>query len=129
MALLDQLLQSDEPSIRLQIRVGVQGADGAEANDLRQQIRGSARVATLLSDRLPDGTIDAHPYRAKWYGAHWVLVTLAELGYPPGDPTLTPLREQILGWLFSSDYSTVWDGFAGCRAFTAPLKATPFGPC
>lgn len=104
MALLDQLLQSDEPSIRLQIRVGVHGAGGVEVDDLRQQIRSSARVATLLSDRLPDGTIDAHPYRAKWYGAHWVLVTLAELGYPPGDPTLTPLREQMLGWLFSSDY-------------------------
>jgi hypothetical protein len=35
---------------------------------------------TLLSERRPDGTIDAHPYRAKWYGAHWMLVTLAELG-------------------------------------------------
>jgi len=71
---------------------------------LRQQVRSSARVVTLLSERGPDGLIDAHPYRAKWYGAHWVLVALAELGYPSGDSALIPLREQILGWLFSSDY-------------------------
>ena len=104
MSLIDQLLQSDEPSIRLQIRLGVQDADEAEANGMRQQVRSSARVLTLLSERGPDGLIDAHPYRAKWYGAHWVLVALAELGYPSGDSALIPLREQILGWLFSSDY-------------------------
>jgi hypothetical protein len=104
MLLIDQLLQSDEPSIRLQIRLGVQDADEAGENDLRQQVRSSARVATLLSERGRDGSIDAHPYRAKWYGAHWVLVTLAELGYPSGDPSLIPLREQMLGWLFSADY-------------------------
>jgi hypothetical protein len=103
-SLIDQLLQSDEPSIRLQIRLGAQDADEAEASGLRQQVRSSARVVTLLSERGPDGLIDAHPYRAKWYGAHWVLVILAELGYPSGDSTIIPLREQMLGWLFSSDY-------------------------
>jgi hypothetical protein len=104
MPLLDQLLQSDEPSIRLQIRLGVQDGNEAGENGLRQQVRSSARVATLLSERGPDGSIDAHPYRAKWYGAHWALVALAELGYPSGDPSLIPLREQMLGWLFSADY-------------------------
>ena len=63
-----------------------------------------APVSTLLSERGPDGTIDSHPYRAKWYGAHWVLVTLAELGYPSGDLSLLPQREQMLGWLFTRDY-------------------------
>lgn len=104
MPLIDQLLDSDEPSIRLQIRLGLQDADEAEVDGLRRQVSSSPRVTTLLSERGPDGTIDAHPYRAKWYGAHWVLVTLAELGYPPGDRTLVPLREQMLGWLFSTDY-------------------------
>ena len=37
-------------------------------------------------------------------GAHWVLVTLAELGYPAGDESLIPLREQMLDWPFSGDY-------------------------
>jgi len=104
MSLLDRLLQSDEPSIRLQIRAGVQRAREADVTKLRAQIRDSPRVATLLSERGKDGTIDAHPYRAKWYGAHWVLVTLAELGYPAQDDDLIPLRDQMIGWLFSKDY-------------------------
>jgi hypothetical protein len=102
--LVDRLLRSDEPSIRLQVRQGVQGATEAEVAHMREQVRRSSRVATLLSERGADGTIRAHPYRAKWYGAHWVLVTLAELGYPAGDEALIPLREQMLDWLFSSDY-------------------------
>ncbi|GAA2103006.1 hypothetical protein GCM10009841_19890 [Microlunatus panaciterrae] len=102
--LLDVLLRSDEPSIRLQVRAGVQGAEGAEVAGLQELVRASPRVATLLSERRADGTIDAHPYRAKWYGAHWTLVTLAELGYPAGDDSLTPLREQTLQWLFSAEY-------------------------
>jgi hypothetical protein len=58
----------------------------------------------LLSERTAEGTISAHPYRAKWYGAHWVLVALAELGYPAEDETLLPLRDQMVDWLFSEDY-------------------------
>ena len=54
----------------------------------------------------------SHPTRcaargvyAKWQGAHWVLAALADLGYPPGDPALHPLREQVLGtWLDQSYY-------------------------
>jgi hypothetical protein len=102
-SLLDRLLESDEPSIRLQIRLGVEQADEAEVTDLRDHVRRSPRVAALLSERKADGTINAHPY-AKWYGAHWVLVTLAELGYPAQDQTLIPLREQTLDWLFSEGY-------------------------
>ncbi|NEN05017.1 hypothetical protein G3T36_03950 [Diaminobutyricibacter tongyongensis] len=39
------------------------------------------------------------PY-AKWRGAHWVLLALSELGYPPADPLLGPLRDAVLDqWL------------------------------
>jgi len=61
----------------------------------------------LLSERCADGTIRLHPY-AKWRGAHWVLVTLAELGYPEGDSSLDPLREQVLAWLLSDVYERRW---------------------
>jgi hypothetical protein len=36
--------------------------------------------------------------------AHWVLATLADLGYPPGDKTLLPLRDQLLGAWLSPEY-------------------------
>lgn len=104
MGLIDRLLASDEPAIRLQVERGVLDAGNDETHGLREQVRHSSRVAMLLSERGPDGRIGAHPYHAKWYGAHWVLVTLAELGYPSGDESLVPLREQILGWLFSREY-------------------------
>ena len=41
-----------------------------------------------MSERDQAGRIPVHPYSAKWYGAHWVLVALAELGYPTGDLSL-----------------------------------------
>jgi hypothetical protein len=53
-----------------------------------------------LSQRDEEGRIPGGAYR-KWDGAHWVLATLADIGYPPGDPSLVPLRDQVLAWLFS----------------------------
>jgi hypothetical protein len=61
-------------------------------------IRRSPRVAALLALRDAAGHIPHHPY-AKWYGAHWVLAALADIGYPPGDAALIPLREDVLAWL------------------------------
>jgi hypothetical protein len=59
----------------------------------------------LLSERGPDGRIPFHPY-AKFHGAHWILTILADLGYPPGDETLVPLRDQALEWIASQEYET-----------------------
>jgi hypothetical protein len=105
-AVTQRLLNSAEPSIRLQVVTDLLGrpADSREVRRLREQVRTSSRVATLLSERDEMGCIPHHPYRAKWYGAHWVLVALGELRYPTGDESLLPLRDQIMSWLFSSDY-------------------------
>jgi hypothetical protein len=121
MSLLDRLLTSDEPSIRLWLRRGLDGATEAQVTDVREQVRTSPRVATLLSERQPDGTIDGHPYR-KWSGAHWVLVTLAELGHPAADEALIRLREQTLDWLFSDDYLTTLDKVHGLPRLHASIE-------
>ena len=126
--LVDRLLESDEPSIRLQVRHSVQDVSEAEVTNLREQVRRSSRVATLLSERNADGTISTHPY-AKWYGAHWVLVTLAELGYPAEDEALIPLREQVLDWLFSGDYLSSHGSIRGQPRCTGRSKAMHCGPC
>jgi hypothetical protein len=58
-------------------------------------------VRALLSGRGADGRVadPKQPY-SKWRGAHWVLLALAELGYPAGDESLVPLRDQVLDrWL------------------------------
>jgi hypothetical protein len=106
-ALLKTLLQSDEPAIVYKIRAHVLGENprAKSMRALRASIAGSPRVRALLSERDVRGEIPRHPY-SKWSGAHWVLVMLAELEYPPGDRTLLPLRDQMLDYLYSEQYQT-----------------------
>ena len=100
-----KLLSSDEPSVRFKVLVNVLGKEPGtkEIKDLQEDIRDSARAKLLLSERDDEGRIPFHPY-AKWYGAHWVLATLADIGYPSGDESLIPLREQVYAWLFSTQH-------------------------
>ncbi|WP_280221927.1 hypothetical protein [Nocardia neocaledoniensis] len=101
-----RLLHSEEPSIRWRTLLGVLEAPPLDPAVVAAAaaIPGSARVRRLLSERLTDGTLPFHPYSAKWRGAHWVLVALTELGYPAGDDSLVPLREQALDWVLSPEY-------------------------
>ena len=100
-----KLLNSDEPSVRFKVLVNVLG-EKLESSDIKRlhgEIKSSPRVRLLLSERGKDGIIPFHPYR-KWYGAHWILATLADIGYPPGDKSLVQLREQVYEWLFSGKH-------------------------
>ena len=99
------LLRSAEPVVRLKaLRLTPGGRPGSAAvKRARQDVKRSERVRLLLSERGEDGGIPFHPY-AKWYGAHWVLATLADIGYPPGDRSLVPLREQVFDWLFGESH-------------------------
>jgi hypothetical protein len=101
-----RLLQSDEPAVRFKVLTRVLGRTPRSAAVRRAQdeIRTSPRVNKLLSEQQADGRIPWHPY-AKWNGAHWVLTTLADLGYPPGDERLIPLREQTLAWLLGDSHT------------------------
>lgn len=98
---INQLFHSDEPSVRFKLlRKGPgQGEETEECRHLRQEIKTSPRVQQLLSERDEAGRIPYHPY-TKWVGGHWVLADLADIGYPPGDAALIPLREQVYAWLF-----------------------------
>ncbi|NPV07914.1 MAG: hypothetical protein HPY83_08130 [Anaerolineae bacterium] len=101
-SVIERLLQSDDPAVRVKTQVLVLGADPYSWDSMvkRREIVSSPRVQALLSERDEEGRIPHHPYR-KWYGAHWVLAQLADLGYPPGDDSLLPLRDQVYEWLFS----------------------------
>ncbi len=86
----------------------------AVSRRLQAQVKGSERVKLLLSERR-NGMIPYHPY-SKWFGAHWVLSTLADLRYPSGDRSLVPLREQVYEWLFSKahmEYTKRHEVYAG----------------
>jgi hypothetical protein len=103
--IITRLLQSSEPSVRYKVLSQILGrkAGSRELRQVQEEIRESARVKQLLSERQADGQIPGHPY-SKWNGAHWVLATLADLDYPPGDESLIPLRDRVYAWLFGQGH-------------------------
>jgi len=104
-SIIRRLLESDEPSVRFKVLTQIKGRkpNSSEIRLAQEEIRESPRVRQLLSERQADGQIPCHPY-SKWNGAHWVLATLADLGYPSGDESLIPLREQVYAWLLGEGH-------------------------
>lgn len=103
--IVDILLKSEEPSVRYKVLVHVLGEkpESKAVRGLQNEIKHSLRVHQLLSNRDDKGRIRPihRPYK-KWIGAHWVIATLADIGYPPGDMELIPVRDQVCdSWLHS----------------------------
>jgi hypothetical protein len=94
-AALDWLLASKEPAIRGMARRDLLGE--ADPPDLRRVLDGPI-VRALLAGQESDGSFGVHPYR-KWTGAHWRLVTLAELEAPGDDSRVGAALETVLDWI------------------------------
>ena len=89
---IEQLLADPEPAIVWKTRTSVLGE--ASDPDLQEQVKRSSRVRRLVSAIPPTNVYD------KWHGSHWVLASLADLGYPLGDRELFTHRDNILDtWL------------------------------
>jgi hypothetical protein len=101
--LIRDLSQSKEPSIRWRTRVRILGElpSSARIRRLENEIRNSSRVRRLLSrQHAPYRYGKVRSVYYKWQGVHWVLASLADLGYPAGDPALSPLVNRALDlWL------------------------------
>lgn len=104
-AVIEALVKSKEPAIRLKTRLNVLGHPHStpEVRRLQLRMKKSPQVEKLLSGREPEGAFLVHPY-TKWRGAHWVLSILADLCYPAGDETLKPLLDQSYEWLLSKEH-------------------------
>lgn len=117
------LLRSREPSIRWKTLIHVLGEDsGAKSiRSLREEIRRSPTVRALLSrrDQLGRPGTRRQVYY-KWQGLHWVLASLADLGYPEGDTTLHPLRDRVV---------EMWLSPAYFQEFTAGTEAQAYRGC
>ena len=92
---VEWLLESDEPGVRFQAERDLLDVD--RPRDAEAVLDGPL-VRTLLSGQQPDGGFGGHPY-AKWSGAHWRLVSLVELGVPPGEPRCLAATQPVLAWL------------------------------
>ena len=113
-AIVERLLGSAEPAIRWKVRALVLGEPGDQ-----EAVRESALVRRLTAEEAP-------AVYAKWQGPHWVLGALADLGYPPGDAALIPLRERILDtWLHEDFYkeTTIAYGRSGVPVLNGRHRA------
>jgi hypothetical protein len=119
-SVLDTLLASEEPSIRWKTRVRVLGepANSKANRALREEIRKSPRVKTLTARRDKSRRITSKSsVYDKWQGAHWILATLADLGYPEGDDDLVPTRDAILDMWLHEDFYVEFDAHAKTDAY------------
>jgi hypothetical protein len=94
-AAVEWLLESEEPAVR---RLAERDLLGQARPQGASEVLDGTIVQALLSGQQPDGGFGGHPY-AKWGGAHWRLVTLVELGVPPGEPRCVAAVEPVLAWL------------------------------
>jgi hypothetical protein len=92
------LLASDEPAIRMMTGRDVLGEPAA---DDESEILAGPRVTALLSGQQSDGGFGVSFYR-KWTGAHWRLVSLAELEIPALEPRAIAAAETVLAALVPS---------------------------
>jgi hypothetical protein len=89
------LLAAEEPSVRYLARRDLLGEDSLSE---RAAITAGPWVSALLAGQHDDGGFGGDPYR-KWTGAHWRLVSLAELAAPASDPRVAAAAEHVLAWI------------------------------
>jgi hypothetical protein len=89
------LLAAEEPSVRYLARRDLLGEDSLSE---RAAITAGPWVSALLAGQHEDGGFGRDPYR-KWTGAHWRLVSLAELAAPASDPHVAAAAEHVLAWI------------------------------
>ncbi len=99
---MDGLRTWDDPAVRYQARLVLDGADPAsdEMKERAEEVRASPDCAAVIEGTFID---PRHAYR-KWQGAHWALVQLAERGHPGGDPRLQQVQELVFAWILSEAF-------------------------
>jgi len=76
-------------------------------------------VAALLAGRAADGRLlRGRGIYQKWQGAHWVMAALADLGYPPGDRDLIPMRDQLLDAWLAPEFYDEWECASKEKAYS-----------
>lgn len=126
--IVQDLLRSPEPSIRWKARVNVLGEErGSKAvRSLEEDVRRSPRVRALLSRRDQLGRPGtARKVYNKWQGVHWVLASLADLGYPVGDEALLPIRDRILEFWLNPRYFREFEARTKTQAYAGHHDGVP----
>src|SRR5438132_6043080 len=119
-SVLQALLTSKEPSIRWKTRIHVLGEDrgSSRIRGLEDEIRKSRRVRALLSRRDELGRAGtARKVYYKWQGVHWVLASLADIGYPREDRSLRAIRDRIYEFWLRPNYFREFEAHTEAEAY------------
>ena len=119
-SVIEALLSSEEPSIRWKTRVHILGEErgSRRVQALEEEVRRSARIRALLARRSQLGRPGtARSVYYKWQGLHWVLASLADLGYPEGDKTLYPIRDRVAEFWLRPTYFTEFEARTQAEAY------------
>lgn len=124
------LMKSADPSVRYLTMTEVLGyrRDSDEVEAVQRSILQGPKVRALLSGQLQDGGFGVHPYQ-KWTGAHWRLVSLAELAIPKGNPQAARAANQVLDWLASTDHKEGIKTIRGLTRRCASQEGNALGAC
>lgn len=127
-SVVDRLLASTEPSIRWRARVHVLGEDPDKPANRR--LRNEIRRTGAARRQLDGHAATRRRIYAKWQGPHWVLMRLADLGYPPGDEDLAPIRDAVLRTWLGHFYFREYDaGDESARRFGVPIINGRYRQC
>ena len=95
------LLDPAEPAVRAMALADLLDARPGSKELTRTQslIMEDPKVRTLLRGQRPDGGFGSGSPYQKWHGVHWRLVSLVELGVPPGEKRALAAADNELGWM------------------------------
>lgn len=119
------LLESAEPGIRYQARRDLLGD---ETPPDPASILNGPMVRALLAGQEADGGFGRNPYQ-KWTGVHWRLVSLVELGVPPGDPRLLAAGDRVLRWLTGPAHRRSIRAVNGLTRVCASMEGNALAAC
>ncbi len=120
-----KLLESREPAVKLKtyLRLLDYDYDSSTIKKLVKNIKKDSPLISSLFSFLPkdEKSYEFHAYN-KWYGIHWVLASLADIGYPLSDGDLIPSRNLELNWLLSDEHWSKRKTIAGRKRFCASIE-------
>ncbi len=124
--LIKQLLESSEPAVRLKtyLRLLDHDYETSEVKSVISEIRTKSSITSQLFSYLPkDEQSKIVNVYTKWQGIHWILPSLADIGYPPKDDFLQLSIDHELKWLLSEKHWKKRPIINGRRRFCASQES------
>ncbi len=84
---------------------------------LQEEIRNSPVVRQLLAGLNNPQYNQGRGIYAKWQGAHWIMASLADIGYPPGDEQLLPIKKALLDFWLDEFFYTGFEADSQAKAY------------